>query len=560
MKNVSITAKALLAFAVLAIGVAVMSAVSIDRSAKLHRSVAETGQAFALVTEASHLLAAIYEQNNSVKSFLLTGDLAHKTAFDEHKASIESRFGKLDEALARSEAQMNAELQTARASWEKWQTEFARHQIDLMRDPSTVDLARAYEVTDKGTLLLNAALSQLGGISEQLGARAAKEATEQEENLSLMDRVLFVGAAVVLLLATLLAFLNYRLISRPLRNLALVTGTLSTGKTDVVIDQTDRKDEIGQLANSLLVFRDNLIRTRQLEAEQKQAEIEAAQERRRAMHALADEFQARVGTIVTRLSEEALHMMESSVGMAKNAENVSQQTLNVSSASEQASNNVQTVAAAAEELSHSISEVAQQIATTSTLASNSKSKAADASKMIEKLGAVVERVSSVTDLIQSIARGTNLLALNATIEAARAGEAGKGFAVVASEVKQLAEQTSKATDEINSQIEEMTGVSASAIQAVSLINEMISEMTQNAAAVAAAAEEQGAATKEIAQNVHEAAHGTGQVKDSMAAMAAAADETDQTSRRVSEAAKSLTDNAVTLKEEMQRFISGVRAA
>ena len=255
---------------------------------------------------------------------------------------------------------------------------------------------------------------------------------------------------------------------------------------------------------------------------------------------LADDFETNVKSVVDTVSAASTEMQATAQAMSATAEETNRQSTVVAAASEQATNNVQTVASAAEELSASVSEISNQVSQSTKIARAAVEKATGTNAQIQELATAAQKIDEVVKLISDIAAQTNLLALNATIEAARAGDAGKGFAVVASEVKSLANQTAQATDEIAAQISAVQSATTSSVSAIEEITKVIKEINEISNAVAAAVEEQGAATQEIARNVQEAATGTREVSSNISGVTQAASETGTSAQQVLEAAGELS--------------------
>jgi len=371
-------------------------------------------------------------------------------------------------------------------------------------------------------------------------------------------------------------------IARPIGRIAGVLLELAKGNKAVDVPFTGRGDEVGDAARAAHTFRDNLVRMEKMEAEQREAESRAAADKRSAeereaaekkaaaereeaarkaaMRKLANEFEAAVGNIIDTVSSASTELEAAAGTLTKTADTTQQLSGMVAAASEEASSNVQSVASATEEMTSSVSEISRQVQESSNIAREAVKQAQKTDARIGELSKAAGRIGDVIKLITAVAEQTNLLALNATIEAARAGEAGKGFAVVAQEVKALAAQTAKATDEIGTQIAGMQTATQESVAAIKEIGGTIGRISEISATIAAAVEEQGAATQEIARNVTEAAKGTSKVATNITDVNRGASETGSASAQVLTSAQSLSNESNRLKVEVGKFLDTVRAA
>ncbi len=348
-------------------------------------------------------------------------------------------------------------------------------------------------------------------------------------------------------------------VSRPITAMVDAMKKLASGDTSTAIPAQGRKDEVGAMADAVQVFKDNMITSARLEAEQK-AEQGRKEQRQKAVDSYIQDFDKSVGGVLEMVASASTELESTAKSMSATAETAQQQSTAVAAASEQASTNVQTVASAAEELSSSISEISRQVAESTRITSQAVSDTEKTNSQIQGLAEAAQRIGDVVKLINDIAGQTNLLALNATIEAARAGEAGKGFAVVASEVKSLANQTAKATEEISAKIAEMQSATSLSVQAVQGIGQTIARINEIATTIASAVEEQGAATQEIARNVQQASAGTAEVSTNIVGVTKAANDTGAASTQVLGAAGELSKQSESLRGQVDTFLSKIRAA
>ncbi|MBV8535527.1 MAG: cache domain-containing protein [Alphaproteobacteria bacterium] len=367
-------------------------------------------------------------------------------------------------------------------------------------------------------------------------------------------------ALAILAVTAGIAWVISRNIARPLASLKGKMEKLASGELGLDISEASRGDEIGGMGAAVKIFQDNAASLQRLQAEQKDLEAKAAAERKSVMQRMAQEFEGAVGAIVTGVSATADKLQSSAQAMSATADDASRQATAVASASEQASTNVQTVASAAEELSSSIAEISRQVAESTRIAGQAVGDAEQTNAQVQNLAAAAQKIGDVVKLINDIAGQTNLLALNATIEAARAGEAGKGFAVVASEVKSLATQTAKATEDISAQIKEIQSATTDSVRAIQGIGQTIGKINEIATTIASAVEEQGAATKEIARNVQQASVGTGNVSSNISGVTQAVGKTGTAAGDVLGASRELATQSDALRQQVNRFLSEIRAA
>ena len=361
------------------------------------------------------------------------------------------------------------------------------------------------------------------------------------------------------LFALVLTWVILRSILIPLKNLVVAMTELANGNRSIEVPGRDKKDEIGEMAGAVEVFKVNAIEQERSEAEQK-GERAAKEERTRKLDDLSSDFEREITGILETVASAADEMRSSAESMSAAAEETSRRSGAVSAASEQMSANVQTMATATEELSASVNEVGRQVTQSADIANQAVDEAKHMNAEVQGLDDSAQKIGAVVELINEIAGQTNLLALNATIEATRAGEAGKGFAVVASEVKNLASQTAKATEEIGSQIGDIQGAAASAVAVIGQIAKRIDEMAGISASIASAVEEQRSVTQDIAGNIGEAAQGTQDVTTNIGGVEKAASETDHAAGQVVSASGELAKHAASVRERVTKFLADVRAA
>jgi len=402
--------------------------------------------------------------------------------------------------------------------------------------------------------------SRSGGIKAFQKEMLARESHEALGNISLLTAVEWALLVGGMLLAAVIGFLTSRAIVPPIHAMTRAMTRLASGDLSVDVPARDSRNEIGDMAKAVEVFKNNMAEAGRLRLEQDEQK-QAAEKRRRAdMERLADSFETAIGEVIETVSSAASQLEGSATALSHTAQKNQLLSNTVSSASEEATANVQSVASASEEMASSVNEISRQVQEAARIAGDAVQKAHIADARINSLSQASARIGDVVELINSIAGQTNLLALNATIEAARAGESGRGFAVVAAEVKALAEQTAKATAEIGQQITSIQSATHESVANMREIGEVIGRIAEISTSIASAIEEQGAATQEIARNVQQAAAGTSGVAANIAEVKSGATETGGASSQVLAAAKSLVGETSRLKSQVESFLQTVRAA
>jgi methyl-accepting chemotaxis protein len=503
----------------------------------------------------------------AIRAYLLTADPAFKKEFEELWATNQKKFV----AVEARRAEMTADQQTYFDALMEARAKFAPlpQKMFEIRASERWNMAQWF-LAKEAAPRANKLMDILSGARGADGARSGGLVGRQQDNLrndgaavlgeiSLLTSLLWVLLGLGIGVAVTVVYFTNRSIVPPILKMTSAMTQLAGGDHDVQVPATEKKDEIGLMAKSVLVFKENMIKAKELAAKEAE-EIRARMARAERINQLTDRFDTDVARVLKLVDSASTELQSTATSMTATAEETSRQATAVAAATEEASTNVQTVAAASEELSSSVSEIGRQMAQSTTIARKAVAEAARTNEMVEELSISAERIGDVVKLINEIASQTNLLALNATIEAARAGDAGKGFAVVASEVKNLAEQTAKATDEIREQISAIQASSVEAVSAIKAISGTITQIDEIATSIAGAVEEQSAATQEIASNVQQAALGTGEISTNINGVTQAAGDTGAAAHQVLAASNELTRQSETMRTQIEAFLSNIKAA
>jgi methyl-accepting chemotaxis protein len=432
-------------------------------------------------------------------------------------------------------------------------------QVNTLVETAFADNYKANQGLEPFLALSKELTQRMADLSNKL--ESANEATAAETADLKQTLMMAMIGVIVIAIAGLLAFnlLVARSVSRPVALVTSIMGRMAGGERTIEIPAMDRSDEIGQMYAALSSFKEGLSQADRL-AEQQQAEAEARARRGDRMEAVCRHFDQTITGLLKGFEDVMGELRQSAETMSEAARQTEAEAKAANAASQSAGSNVNSVAGATEELVASVGEIGRQTERSSEIAACAAARASETDKQIQGLAEAAQKVGDVVKLITDIAEQTNLLALNATIEAARAGEAGKGFAVVASEVKNLANQTAHATEEIAQQVATIQGETKTAVAAIQGISGIVGEINQIAAAIAAAIEQQGSATREIARNVEGASNGTQSVSASIGHVSQAATQTGGAAKAMLSAVGKLADRSAQVQGKVSDFLREIRSA
>jgi len=559
INNVRMSVKLTTVFAAICVVIGVSSATIYNSLAAIEDANKWTVHTYQVLEQLNEVVSGMVNSETGVRGYLVSGDAGFLAPMEAGQKQYSAAVAKVG-ALTSDNATQQKRLDLVRQNASDWLTNVAQREIALMKDPATQSKARELEAAGAGKKSMDA----LRGVVQEmdrderslLSVRAATAAAAS----SRANYAMTIGGAVTLILSILGALGLTFAVTRPVQKMTREMGVLASGDTSVAISGVERRDEVGQMAQAVQVFKTNMIEVERMKGEQEETERRNVAQRKADMFKLADQFEAAVGEIIETVSSASTELEASASTLSSTAERAQQLTTVVAAASEEASTNVQSVASATEEMASSVNEISRQVQESAKMANDAVVQARNTNDRVGALSEAAARIGDVIDLINTIAGQTNLLALNATIEAARAGEAGRGFAVVASEVKALAEQTAKATGEIGLQVNGIQAATQESVGAIKEISGTIEKLSEISATIASAVEEQGAATQEISRNVQQAAQGTRQVSSNITDVQRGASETGSASSQVLSAAQSLSSDSNRLRLEVGKFLNTVRAA
>ncbi len=559
-RNMSLGVKLSAGFAVLTVLSVVLGLFSLERLAQTNSAVVVIRDHYLPSTlEAAGLQLALQNVHRAESQMMMAASDDERSAVMK---SLQSAIAALSQQRARYDTALDRGEERRRfatvfdTNWPKYRADIAALQ-KFKNNGQDGDAHDYFITTSLGhySALLDMLEWDLG-YNEQKG-QAYGELSRRSYATARVFIAVGIGLVVLFSVATALALIRH--IARPIAAMTGAMRRLAGHDLTVAVPSMGRGDEIGAMAAAVQVFKDSMTEADRLSAEQ-QAEHAGRRQRTVRLEGLVSEFERQVGSTIATLASASSQMETTASSMTGSAAQTDRQAIAVARAAEESSTGVQTVAAAAEQLSSSIAEINHQVTSSANLTGRAVGSVRRTDDTVRALSESAGRIGKVVELITTIASQTNLLALNATIEAARAGDAGKGFAVVASEVKNLAQQTARATDEIAAQIAQVQQASSGAVEAIHEIGGLIEEVGAITNSIAAAMEQQGAATSEIARNVQQTAANTQVVTSNISGVSRAANDTGTAASEVLTAAGDLSRQAEMLSVEVNSFISKVRVA
>jgi methyl-accepting chemotaxis protein len=387
-----------------------------------------------------------------------------------------------------------------------------------------------------------------------------REVIRVQQSLDKQIIILAVLTAISAIIGGLVSFVVGRAITKPVAAISKAIKSIAAGDLDVEIPATKQRDEVGEIAGAVVSLKESSREAVMLRRQQEDAKAHAEAERKSAREELANEFEKQIRGVMDAVTEATSLVSENANNVATIATQAGARTSAVADAAQASASGAETIAASSEEMSSSIAEISRQVGIARDFSKEAVSHAGGSSTIIKGLAESAQRINEVVKLISEIAEQTNLLALNATIEAARAGEAGRGFAVVASEVKALAAQTAKATGEIQAQVASIQTATAGAVQSTEAIVGDISKISEITVAIASAVEEQDAVTRDIAASIEASSNSARQVTSDIGELDNAVAATGKASGDMLTAINVLNEQARSLRNAADTFLSGLRAA